>query len=307
MRNQLVKTDVRRSVREQAARFRTLRLERPVFIVGAPRSGTTALFRTLGLHPALGTLGHEAHDCWRRFHHPRRTGWQSDWVPAGAVTARERSFVHRWFHARLGDGRFVEKTPENSLRIPYLLELFPDAHVVWLKRDPRSVLSSMLNGWRDPEGRFRSYYVPERLSIDGYGHRSRWCFGLVDGWRDLRSSTLPEVVREQWCQFTAGALAGRDLVPEGRWHEVHLEDFTARPHAVVTDLLERLELPQSADVSARAAAVATAGEHSLGPRPGDWRDNEDDVRAMLAGLDALVEAVGYRPDLRATGEWERLG
>lgn len=284
VRNQVHKIDVRRSVRMQVARTRQVHFERPVFVVGAPRSGTTALFRTLGAHPDLASLGHEAHDCWRRFHHPRRTGWQSDWVPAGCVSPRERSFVNRWFHARLGDGRFVEKTPENALRIPYLLELFPDAHVVWVKRDPRAVVSSMLTGWRDPAGRFRSYYVPERLSIEGYDHSSRWCFGLVDGWRDLRAAPLAKVVGEQWRQFTAGAVAGRELVPAEQWHEVQLEDLVERPTAVVGELLAALHLGDSRRVLTRAAALSERAEHSLGDRPGDWRENAEEVQSALDGL-----------------------
>ena len=43
-----------------AARSR-LPLERPVFIVAAPRSGSTLLFETLAVTPQFATLGGEAH------------------------------------------------------------------------------------------------------------------------------------------------------------------------------------------------------------------------------------------------------
>ena len=293
VRNKIAGIDLRRSYRFQAARFRELDLHEPVFIIGAPRSGTTTLFRLLGAHPELHTLGHEGHDCWRRFHHPRRSGWDSDWVTAEDVSTRERSFVRRWFVARLGEGRMVEKTPENCWRIPYLLELFPDAHVVWLKRDPRAVVNSMLNGWRDPLGRFRTYYVPDRLAIGGYSHERRWCFGLVEGWRDLRSAPLSDVVAEQFRQYVAGALSGRELVADDRWHEVRFEDLIAAPSASTEALLGRLGLASAAPVLERAQRLPTAAENALGAVPSDWRHNADEVLPIVERVHDVIRASGY--------------
>ena len=295
VRHRLREIDPARSLRMQLARLRTLDLDRPIFIVGAPRSGTTTLFRLLGAHPDLRSLGHEGHDCWRHFHHPRRDGWQSDALDAADVTSRERSFVHRWFYARLGDGRFVEKTPENAMRIPYLLELFPRAHVVWAKRDPEATLRSMLNGWRDANGTFRSYYVPEELHIPGLAADRRWCFGLVHGWRDLRDAPLPEVVAEQWRQHVGGALAGRQLVAPERWHEVKLEDLVSAPDTTVSDLLEGLELAEAPSVLAHARELRERRENVM-PRQAAPADADvDDVAVILRRLRSEITASGYAP------------
>jgi hypothetical protein len=58
--------------------------------------------------------------------------------------------------------RFVDKTPENCLRIPYPLELFPDASFVFLRRRPADNVSSLMAGWR-ARPRFPTYRLPERL------------------------------------------------------------------------------------------------------------------------------------------------
>ena len=72
----------------------------------------------------------------------------------------------------------MEKTPENSFRVPHLLDLFPDARFLVIWRNPLLVLRSLIRGWRDPAGRFRSYFVSEDLRIPGYPHRRMWRFTL---------------------------------------------------------------------------------------------------------------------------------
>lgn len=51
--------------------------------------------------------------------------------------------------------RMLEKTPKNALRVPFLATVFPEARFLYLHRDPRQVLSSMMEAWLS--GRFRTY------------------------------------------------------------------------------------------------------------------------------------------------------
>ena len=43
--------------------------------------------------------------------------------------------------------RFLEKTPKNVLRIPFIERIFPDALYVFLWRDPRGNLASIMEAW----------------------------------------------------------------------------------------------------------------------------------------------------------------
>ena len=73
--------------------------------------------------------------------------------------------------------RMLEKTPKNSLRVPFLARVFPEAHFIYLYRDPRQVLSSMIEAWTT--GRFRTY--PQLPGWTG----PPWSLLLVPGWREL--------------------------------------------------------------------------------------------------------------------------
>ncbi len=74
--------------------------------------------------------------------------------------------------------RMLEKTPKNALRVPFLARVFPEARFIYLHRDPRPVLASMMEAWGS--GRFRTY--PNLPGWTGLP----WSLLLVPGWRDLR-------------------------------------------------------------------------------------------------------------------------
>lgn len=203
--------------------------------------------------------------------------------------------MRRWFYARLGNGRFVEKTPENAMRIPYLLELFPDAHLLWVKRDPAASVRSMLEGWQDPGGAFRSYYLPEVFHIPGQAASRRWSFGLIEGWRDLVRSAapLPTIVAEQWRQHVGGALAGRELVEPGHWHELRLEELVADPTSESERLQVELGLPVAPSVLDLAAGLPSRRHNALVSSAAGRHVDEADVAAALELLRPEIAASGY--------------
>lgn len=298
---------LRRYLSLAAGLIRPVPFERPVFVIGVPRSGTTLLFRVLAASPELGALPREGHDMWRTYHHPRYSGWGSDAVGAGQVGVGERRFVAAYLASYMGrkHRRFVEKTPENSLRVPYLLDLFPEAHFIVVKRDPCDVINSLIQGWREPHGRFRSYFVPRDLSLRDYPHRRRWCFLLFDGWQRFRGATVEECAFEQWRQCTEALAAHRSRVAAGRWHEVHLEHLLARPEAVLDELAAAVEIEVSSDMRAELAdrvarpvnALSPAGVHK-------WRrDNQRAIRELLPRLVPIARLAGYAVD-PVSGDFE---
>jgi hypothetical protein len=304
-----------RTARFTAALLRPRPHTRPVFIVGVARSATTSLFRVLREAPELGALPAEGHDLWRAFHHPRYGGWRSDEVPAGAVRPLERPFVHAYLSAYFDQTRFVEKTPENAFRIPYLLDLFPDAHFVAVWRNPCEVIQSLSNGWREPRGRFRSYFVPQDLAIPDYEPQRQWCFALIDGWRELASSPIPEIALAQW-RSAAGALASaRSSLPAESWSDIYLEDWVAAPEAELARLLKRIDVRPHPNLTAAMQRFAEQPANALRApprprqrpeRPGLVAENSPEIQALLPRIAETTSTLGlgYRVDL-TSGEVRR--
>ena len=292
------RASLRRTVRFVRALASPVRHERPIFVLGVPRSGTSLVFRLLAASSALGALPREGHDLWRAFHHPRYSGWRSDDVGPGAVRPGERRFVDAYLSAHFPERRFVEKTPENSLRVPYLLDLYPDASFVVVWRDPLDVVSSLVEGWRDPQGRFRSYFVPERLESPGYPHPRRWCFALIEGWRELRTEPIPSIAFEQWRTMAEALVGARGLVAPERWTEIHLEDLLASPELVLDRLVSALDLPPEPILAETLAGLIERPVNALsvgGDGPDRRRRTREEVSVLLPRIRPLAERIGRLP------------
>lgn len=299
---------VRRFSPARTARFvrawlRSPQYRRPILIVGMPRSGTTLLFRVLREHPSLGSLPREGHDVWRRFHHPRRSGWRSDHVGAGEVRRGEARWVRAFFASHIGETRLLEKTADNLVRVPYLLDLFPDAFFVVLTRDPCDALNSYINMWRHPLGRFRSYFVPVDLRIPGYEPRRRWCSTLIEGWRDLTSSPVPEIAFRQWRTYVECLEAARRLVPASQWIEVRFEDLLAHPQDALDGLCRRIDLTVTPRMRETLADFVARPVNAMSPEgQGRWRGrNRAEIESLLPRMVGPALALGYVLDPAAGG------
>lgn len=163
-------------------------ITQPIFIIGAPRSGTSILFRSLSMHADLWHLPRESHAVFEGPFHPR-CGFESNRITADNVTLEntkqvrdgfeqrvlnlgvldvdakrwltDRSLVQRlrnrialkWFtvqsrKALPNSFRLLEKTPKNSLRVSALAAMFPNARFVFLQRNAAQNVDSLLAGWR---------------------------------------------------------------------------------------------------------------------------------------------------------------
>jgi hypothetical protein len=296
--NMIRRFDARRTARFVDGWLRGVEHKRPVMIIAMPRAGTTFLFHLLRESSQLGSLGTEGHNIWRRYHHPRRNGWHSDVVGAGQIAPGERRFVNAYLHSFVGGLRVLEKTADNCVRTSYLLELFPDATFIVIKRDPCDVLNSYINMWRQPQGRFRSYYVPERLDIPGYTHAHMWCSTLIPGWRDLRSAPIPEIAFAQWSQYVDSIAAARTTVPAAQWMEIYFEDLIGRADETVRAVCSRIGIPFDAAVQSKLRQLLAQPVNALSPAgEGKWRgQNGAEIRDLLPRIAERAEALGYAVD-----------
>jgi hypothetical protein len=269
--------------------------ERPILVLGCPRSGTSALQELLVASPELGSIHNEGHILWDPYHHPRDRGWDSDALRAEDVSERERAYIHRAIRMFVRNWRFVDKTAENVLRIPYLQELFPGATFVFIRRRGADTVNSLMEAWR-ARPRFLKYRLPETL--DGLGELSGdgWSFALVPGWRELRHEPLERVCAAQYVACNEAALEAREGMDPARWHEVALEELTADPGGQAERLCGLLDIDFGAEVRARAEAFNTtpASTSITAPRPDKWRtQNEAEIESILPLIEPTERRLGY--------------
>ena len=285
-------------------------MDRPVFVIGCNRSGTTLLFSNLGEHPRVWTLYEEAqHVFYRHFPIDPELGDRVVAVPSPEVGQAIAEALYQKAHNKevFRDGRFgrwiprkllqrpmnrlykrppirlVEKTPANSLRIPFLSALFPDARFLFIVRRAEDVISSLMEGWKNWSG-----------TGDGEWTYGRWHYLVPPGWRSWVDRPLQEICAFQWVEANGTAWEDLERHCPGRYLLIRHEDAVARPSEIYSRVLDFCQLPTFRNLDNLLAAqrhrVFTHGGSA--PRPEKWmqlhRSEVESVRPMFRDLMARL-------------------
>jgi hypothetical protein len=130
--------------------------QKPVFVVGSPRSGTSALAWALNEHTHLQTSSESdflyylfaedsrLYEVWKScLARPNDTYLVRERVRWDELLASLGYGINRLFTARAGGRRWVDQTPLYTVMIDLLLYMFPDSQFVHILRDGRRVVTSM--------------------------------------------------------------------------------------------------------------------------------------------------------------------
>jgi hypothetical protein len=172
----------------------------------------------------------------------------------------------------------LEKTPKNALRIPFLAKIFPEAHFIYLHRDPRETLSSMIEAWES--GRFRTYPV-----LPGWTGLP-WSLLLVPGWRDLIGKPLRDIVAVQWNTTTHILLDDLEYLPRERCQIARYDALMADPAAEVSRLCAAIDLEWDVPIG---GPLPLSRYTVTPPQGGKWRRHEDLIESMLPALQREIE------------------
>jgi hypothetical protein len=276
----------------------------PVFVVGCSRSGTTVTYETLAAAPELLSFGFEIPQFWNRLYGPLNNGWISEAAGAEHARPEHRDAAFRYFYQHLGAGRVLEKTCINTLRIPYLLRLFPDARFVFIHRDGRDNISSMMDGWR--QGRVDGGFgltqffgpSPEPVAIND-GEFREWHFFLPPGWRAYNQSSLEEVCAFQWITANRMALDASRAMPRQQWIRIRYEDILDRPVALFKEVFEWLDIPFDPRLENHCASLDRRPTSIVDgpPKRQKWREhNPEAITRIMERIRPMMVELGYDPE-----------
>lgn len=276
--------------------------DRPVFIVSTPRSGSTLLFETLSRAKDLYTIGGESHQLIESIPalNIRARGFSSNRLLAEDATPEVAAELRHRFHLAMRDRdgqplsdrtarfRMLEKTPKNSLRIPFLREVFPEARWVFLYRDPRQVLGSMMEAWRS--GRFKTY-----VGLPGWP-LPYWALLLTPGWQSLAGKPLIDIVAGQWQVATDLLLDDLARLPAGAATSIRYDAFLADPQHEMQRLCEWLGLEWDRPLT----GPLPYARHTVSkPDPDKWRAKAAEIEPALERMVATIERAEAAADALA--------
>jgi len=238
--------------------------QRPVFIVGLPRSGTTLTERILASHPAVFGAGELLLIKGAFLALPEVLGIEAkpvdclEHVSRPVVRSLAQAYLRGLEELDADALRVTDKTPENYHMLGLIVTMFPRAKIIHMRRDVRDIaLSCWINQFRDLWWTCDERWIAAQVSQ----YRR-----IMDHWRRVLPSPMLEVDYERVAtEFESQA---RRLVAwiELPWDATCLE-FHRSQGAVRTASVDQVRRP----IHTRSI--------------GRWRHYKDD----LADLYALLE------------------
>jgi len=191
--------------------------------------------------------------------------WDFKGLPEEEVQCWKETFQHFVKKLTVRDPRqLVMKSPTHTMKIPLLLEMYPDAKFIYIHREPYNVIRS------------------------GVHLRRRICEANMLGNSDVPNAFDDVLDLYEHCFHTYHTDKG--LIPEGRLHEVRFEDLEQEPLDVLEEIYEGLSLQ----------GFETLRETLLPqiPRLKSYKKNkfdrdQDELQTVYERLRFAYEAYGY--------------
>ena len=277
----------------------------PVILLSAPRSGSTLVFEQLAKSAPFWSIGGESHAVFRQFPHLRAENSSLDSMALFGRHAdpQTSALFRRCFLALLKDysGRpylslppenrpqklvWLEKTPRNVLNIEFLNTVFPEAKFIYLYRDPKPTISSLIEAWKIglQTGRFVTFQ-----QLPGWPLPA-WCFVLPRGWRKMIGKTIPEITAFQWQACQNCVMEGLGPMNSDRWTTIDYRSFVDHP----SETVEKISTELAIDIQYRSdpgiglpLSRTTVSE----PAAEKWRRHESVLEPLESELAPTVRAV----------------
>ncbi len=277
----------------------------PLIILSAPRAGSTLLFELLGRQKGYWNIGGESHIAYASMPHLRFENTDKDSsclsahhadVETACLFRAELLYLARdhrgsaYINRRLADRpekiTLVEKTPRNSLNIPFLKSVFPQARYIFLQRDARQNIASIIEGWTLglQTGRFATY--PDLPEWD----RNNWCFLLPRDWRTMRGKSLAEIAAFQWAASNREIVEQLAQLPKTRSLCINYKDLVDTPAETLNTISRFTGVHRREDVDAEIQLPMSATTTST-PDANKWKKHQAEIDALMPDLESLVSVM----------------
>lgn len=310
-----------------------LKIKNPVIIIGCPRSGTSLLFRILSTSEHLWSLYRESNDIWNRFYNVAGKEFKDEVLVELDLNEASRTFVLNEFHKHtfnnyylgyiireyflkktflsntlwsiteinllykktfLREYRIVEKTPKNCFRISFINKLFSDCKFIFLKRDGRSNINSLIEGWKLPGKYVRGQASNIPLNIKGYSENNdkHWKYVLPPMWESYVNRSLEEVCAFQWVSSNNAALKDLESIESNRVYSLSYEELTNDTYNVVKKLCEYVDIPFSKDIQ-KISKNPPLVNYVTKPKKDKWKKNIALIENVYPMIEPTMKKLGY--------------
>ena len=307
-----------------------LKIKKPIIIIGCPRSGTSLLFTILSASKHLWSLYRESNDIWENFYKFTHKEFKNELLTQEDLNEESKSFLLKEFHKYsfnnyyLGyvlreyllkndslkplsmpilqanllyknllvkEYRLVEKTPKNCFRISFMNKLFNDCRFIFLKRDGRSNINSLIEGWKSNGKYIRMKNPSVSLNIKGY-EGTGWNFVMPPGWENYINKPLEEVCAFQWISSNKATLEGLKDIGDDRKLFISYEDLSEDTYETIRLICNFAGIPLSGNLR-KISYKPPEVNYVTKPQKEKWRKNARLIENIYPQIELMMQELGY--------------
>lgn len=299
-------------------------LDKPIIITGAARSGTTIIGNIIGKHSDVAYWV-EPNYIWKY----KSAKLHTDMIPKDYATKEVKNFIiSRFvkFTELHNKKRFAEKTPANSLRLPFVREVLPNCKIIHIVRDGRDVALSARKMWMNVKknNRFNIYSNSDinehsfryknlklkfrklkQISISDFPYYiPRICndFLVILGLKDYyiwgpefpgikttsKICSLLEVCGLQWKWCVESVINYKKFISKCDFFEIKYEDFCKNPRNRIQEITDFLELSSFKNLDEIVPLVKNSNFNK-------WKKelSDEELRDLYKYIGTTLQLLGY--------------
>lgn len=203
----------------------------------------------------------------------------------------------------------VEKTCANSLRIPFIETIMPDARYLYIIRDGRDVALSAAKRWT---ASVEPAYLAKKLRYAPVNEIPHYAIRFIKNrWRQMhaadkrqalwgpvlpdmqdwaRGRPLLDICAHQWAGCVEASDAAFEAIEDERKFAIHYEDLVARPEEILAEFLGWYGQPDAMGQIEQALSAIHLQQ------PDDWKKHRESFSQQA--LDRMADSLkrhGYDP------------
>jgi hypothetical protein len=164
-----------------------------------------------------------------------------------------------------------------------LNEIFPDALFIYLYRNPRENISSMMEAWRS--GRFVTYAALP-------GRRTPWSLLLPPDWQSYHDAPLEKITAFQWQSANEAILKQLARLDRNRWMAVSYGQQVRSPVATVKTVCEFCDVSATQILEALSSGQSKLSRYTISPPSANkWHSNAAALGRVLPGLQKTIALI----------------
>jgi hypothetical protein len=188
--------------------------------------------------------------------------------------------------------RYLDKTIANCFHLEFLELAFPGAQFIFLVRDPRANISSMLESWPHLK-------LVGKPQLDAIVHNQpnasvdHWSFPAPPGWQSVLPKPLPEICAWIWQQHVEYV---QQFFRQSRQAMilVRYEDLITERWATIAEIATKLGLEPAEDTQRQVRQGPMSRTVVSKPYPDKWKNqNYEEIQSILPLIRETAAGIGY--------------